>query len=76
MRKRFLSKQERLLVLQAQRYQCAYCGAKLNLQNFIVDHVIPYSRGGITAITNSAAACAPCNSKKGSRREKAPEVAT
>jgi 5-methylcytosine-specific restriction endonuclease McrA len=68
--KRTLSKRERLLVLQAASYRCAYCNTKLDFSSFCIDHIIPYAAGGSTSIRNSAAACFPCNILKGKRYEK------
>jgi 5-methylcytosine-specific restriction endonuclease McrA len=66
-RRRRLSKRERMLVLQSQNYCCAYCNAKLLISKFTVDHIKPYSAGGVTSFENSAATCPACNSKKGAR---------
>ena len=46
------------------RFQCQYCG---NPQHLTFDHVIPRRLGGHTTWENVAAACAPCNLKKGGR---------
>ena len=46
------------------RFQCQYCG---NPQHLTFDHVIPRRLGGRTTWENVAAACAPCNLKKGGR---------
>ncbi len=43
---------------------CQYCGSKGDLT---FDHVVPRSKGGITAWENVVAACAPCNLRKGNR---------
>jgi 5-methylcytosine-specific restriction endonuclease McrA len=43
---------------------CQYCGSKADLT---FDHVLPRSKGGITAWDNVVAACAPCNLRKGNR---------
>ncbi|HMO07764.1 MAG TPA: HNH endonuclease [Paracoccaceae bacterium] len=43
---------------------CQYCGARGDLT---FDHVVPRSRGGITAWDNVVAACSPCNLRKGNR---------
>jgi 5-methylcytosine-specific restriction endonuclease McrA len=49
------------------RFQCQYCGSGNDLT---YDHVIPRAQGGRTTWENVAAACAPCNLKKGGRTPK------
>ncbi len=46
------------------KFECVYCGSGHNLT---FDHVIPRRLGGITSWENVAAACLPCNLKKGGR---------
>ena len=50
-------------VYQRDNYECAYCGKAANT----VDHIIPRSRGGLTAWTNTVASCLKCNHKKGNK---------
>jgi len=45
-------------------FQCVYCGSP---EELTFDHVIPRRLGGRTSWTNIAAACSPCNLKKGGR---------
>jgi 5-methylcytosine-specific restriction endonuclease McrA len=46
------------------RFVCQYCGDPRDLT---FDHVIPRAQGGRTTWENVAAACAPCNLRKGGR---------
>jgi len=46
------------------RFQCQYCGS---FKDLTFDHVIPRAQGGRTTWENVAAACAPCNLRKGGR---------
>lgn len=46
------------------QFTCQYCGDQRHLT---FDHVIPRRLGGKTTWENIAAACAPCNFKKGGR---------
>ena len=55
----------RKAVLARDAYTCQYCGRESH--GLTVDHVIPRSRGGISAWDNIVAACAPCNRRKGNR---------
>jgi 5-methylcytosine-specific restriction endonuclease McrA len=52
--------------LHAQGF-CQHCGCYIPLDGpFEVDHVIAWSRGGSTSLSNSQLLCGPCNRKKGS----------
>ncbi|MCO4743952.1 MAG: HNH endonuclease [Proteobacteria bacterium] len=46
---------------------CQYCGSQPPRGKLTIDHVLPRSRGGDTSWDNIVTACAPCNSRKGSR---------
>jgi 5-methylcytosine-specific restriction endonuclease McrA len=50
-------------VLVRDHRMCAYCGAHATT----IDHVLPRSRGGANSWTNTVAACARCNGRKGDR---------
>ena len=50
-------------VLARERRRCAYCGGAATT----VDHILPRSRGGGNTWLNTAAACYPCNQRKGDR---------
>ena len=45
-------------------FQCQYCGCPDNLT---FDHIVPRRLGGRTSWENVAAACSPCNLRKGGR---------
>ena len=49
------------------RFLCQYCGSPKDLT---FDHVIPRAQGGRTTWENVAAACSPCNLRKGGRTPK------
>lgn len=51
-------------VLRRDRGTCQYCGSRDRLT---IDHVMPKSRGGKDTWENLAAACVPCNNRKGNR---------
>lgn len=53
-------------------FKCQYCNTKLAPKDLTFDHVLPRSAGGGTNWHNIVAACVPCNTKKGSRRDMAP----
>ncbi len=45
---------------------CEYCRsqARFAVQAFSIEHIIPLSRGGLTALDNLALACQGCNNHK------------
>ena len=47
--------------------RCQSCDAEITLSNFHADHVIPWSRGGKTSLSNAQALCQPCNLAKSSK---------
>ena len=48
-----------------QKGQCMYCGIKLNIRYFHIDHKTPIARGGGNTPGNRQLLCAPCNNRKG-----------
>ncbi len=44
--------------------KCLHCGA---LDDLTLDHIVPWSTGGMDDITNLQTLCRPCNSRKGAR---------
>jgi 5-methylcytosine-specific restriction endonuclease McrA len=57
--------QVREYVLQKFDHTCAYCNATgVPLQ---IEHLVPKARGGSDRVSNLAAACAPCNQRKGTQ---------
>jgi len=47
-------------ILRRDGYTCVYCG---NIAD-VIDHVVPYSKGGKTIKANGVACCNSCNMKK------------
>lgn len=56
-----------LLVLEASNGLCAYCQEYIGEQFLTIDHIIPITKGGKNDQNNIAAACLPCNIRKGAR---------
>ena len=51
-------------LLKRERYECQYCGEKLNKGTLTMDHIFPESRGGKKSWKNITAACKICNNLK------------
>ena len=55
----------RLVVFERDGYRCRYCGEEANAPE--CDHILPFSRGGKSVLSNLATACMPCNRSKGAK---------
>ncbi|MFA5161025.1 MAG: DUF262 domain-containing protein [Elusimicrobiales bacterium] len=66
----FTAEQRRILWNTASDRKCSYpgCCKKLTWDDFTVDHISPYSKGGQTQLKNAALMCRAHNSSKGNRR--------
>lgn len=51
----------RLIALKKGGYRCAICGRTNKEAPLEVDHIVPWSKGGRTAIANSRVLCKECN---------------
>lgn len=60
----------RRLVIQRARNRCEYCGLSQAGQaaTFHIDHIVPLSEAGETALDNLALACVTCSLSKGARQ--------
>ena len=54
-------------LLRKSNFKCAECGILLIDGNTHMDHIVPFSKGGLRRIENFQPLCAPCNLKKGNR---------
>lgn len=56
----------RQAVVDRARHTCEYCRLpdRLQVGGFEIDHILPASRGGLTALDNLAYACPHCNDRK------------
>ncbi len=57
----------RTRLAEAQNWRCCYCGCRLEPETATIEHVKPRALGGSNTWENCAAACDPCNSKRGGR---------
>lgn len=58
---------KRALVWAKSHGRCWYCGERLRIETFHVDHVVPRARGGGGELVNLVPACIRCNLRKGAR---------
>lgn len=56
--------QRRLMILARDGNACVYCTAALTEDNFILDHLVPVSKGGTNRKHNLASACEICNRRR------------
>lgn len=60
-KRRRLTKAQRLQVYEKYGGKCAYCGSHIRLDEMQVDHIKPLALGGADDISNLAPACRMCN---------------
>ena len=60
-KRRRLTKAQRLQVYKKYGGKCAYCGNHITLDEMQVDHIKPLALGGADDISNLAPACRMCN---------------
>lgn len=54
----------RLQILHRDDGRCIYCLIEIAENSFVIDHLIPMSKGGTNAKNNLVASCGPCNQRK------------
>lgn len=60
----------RYLILEQAGFKCQACGAKplpTNEVSLEIDHIIPFSKGGLDEASNLQVLCGDCNMSKGNR---------
>ena len=65
--KRDISLRLRFIVMRRDNFKCKACGrspAKGDQVTLVVDHVLPWSKGGETLLDNLQTLCEPCNNGK------------
>ena len=63
----FTSEQRRIIWNSSIDKKCKECGKKVTWEDFTVDHIDPYSKGGRTKLNNAALMCRSCNASKGNK---------
>jgi len=52
-------------ILKKHNYQCVECGSK---ENLVLDHIVPFSKNGLSVEENLQVLCKKCNLQKGNRQ--------
>jgi 5-methylcytosine-specific restriction endonuclease McrA len=60
---RFFNDSQRLQLFMKSEGKCQDCGKDISLGEFHADHIIPFSLGGKTELSNGQALCSTCNLK-------------
>ena len=63
--RRKTSDEDKGYLYRKQKGRCNYCGCRLSIHHFHVDHKIPIDRNGSEGLRNKQLLCGPCNSRKG-----------
>lgn len=71
-RKRLFTEDDKAELLRQEtpengKYRCKKCQMLFTPDELTIDHIIPWSRGGRTELSNAQLLCRPCNSSKGNR---------
>jgi hypothetical protein len=56
--------ERRLMVLERDRRKCTYCLVDVSEDSFVLDHIIPISKGGTNRKFNLVTSCEGCNQRK------------
>lgn len=56
---------QRRAVYRRYGHNCNYCGTHVSQVEMHMDHIIPWSQGGRTCVSNLQPLCEPCNLSKG-----------
>jgi len=59
--------EQRLTVFRKYNGICQKCGGEIKWDDFHADHVVPFSKGGKTTISNGQLLCAACNLAKATK---------
>lgn len=62
-----LTTKEVAAMVEARGWICEYCGKQLDHKTLTLDHMQPFSRGGLNFIENVTASCLSCNKSKASK---------
>jgi hypothetical protein len=64
---RNFTQDQRVVIYHKFGKKCAICGTTVEQDNFHVDHIIPFSKGGKTTVDNGQLSCPSCNLAKSNK---------
>lgn len=71
MENRMCSAKERFKIMERDDFRCFYCGINCSKTEIHIDHIVPYSKGGLSDVNNLATTCQTCNLGKSNLEIKA-----
>ena len=63
---RTFSERDKITMYNRQKGLCAICGKPFDMKDMHGDHIVPWSKGGITDLSNGQMLCTTCNLAKSS----------
>jgi hypothetical protein len=61
------SRDQRVVIWRRDKEDCQSCKKEVRFEDMHADHIIPHSKGGVTAIDNGQTLCSLCNARKGAK---------
>ena len=61
---RTFADRDKITMYNRQKGLCALCGKPFDIKEMHADHIIPWSKGGITELSNGQMLCTTCNLSK------------
>lgn len=65
--RRLFNENERIVIWRKANCTCQICENRITFQEMHADHVVPFSKGGLTIINNAQCLCDDCNRSKGAK---------
>ncbi len=63
---RSFQKNQRIEIFSNDNWRCCACGSEYNLR---ADHIVPWSKGGMTLVRNGQTLCFDCNANKSAKSQ-------
>jgi hypothetical protein len=60
----YTNPERRLMVLERDMHKCTYCLVEVAEDSYVIDHIIPVSKGGTNKKFNLVTSCQGCNQRK------------